>query len=56
MFVYVSETIDAFIATHYGEIPREKRIAISTTFELLWDKYGYRYAEFKTLTKHKPNT
>jgi hypothetical protein len=48
--------LDKFIDTHYGEIPREKRIAIATTFELLWDKYGYRYAEFKTLTKHKPNT
>lgn len=54
MLVYVNETIDAFIATHYGEVTREKRIAISNTFELYWDKYGYRYAEVKTLDKHKP--
>lgn len=54
MLVYVNETIDAFIATHYGEISREKRIDISNTFELYWDKYGYRYAEVKTLKKYKP--
>ena len=56
MFVYVNKEIEKFIAKNYGEISREKRIAISNTFELYWDKYGYRYAEFKTLTKHKPNT
>ena len=54
MLVYVNETIDAFIATHYGEISREKRIAISNTFELYWDKYGFRYAEVKTLKKYDP--
>lgn len=54
MLVYVNETIDAFIDTHYGELPREKRIAIATTFELYWDKYGYRYAEISTLKKYKP--
>lgn len=54
MLVYVNETIDAFIATHFGEISREKRIAISNTFELYWDKYGYRYAEIQTLKKYKP--
>jgi hypothetical protein len=46
--------VDDFIATHYGEIPREKRIAIATTFELLWDKYGLGYAESATLRHHKP--
>lgn len=54
MLVYVNETIDAFIATHYGEITREKRIEITHTFEMYWDNYGYRYAEIKTLKKHKP--
>ena len=54
MLVYVNETIDAFIATHYGEVSKQRHIAIAITFELLWDKYGYRYAEVKTLIKHKP--
>jgi hypothetical protein len=54
MLVYVNETIDAFIATHYGEVSKQRHIAIANTFELLWDKYGYRYAEVKTLIKHKP--
>ena len=55
MLVYVNETIDAFIATHYGEVTREKRIAISNTFELYWDKYGFHYAESRTLKKYNPN-
>lgn len=54
MFVYVSEEIDKFIAKHYGEISREKRIAIATTFELLWEKYGLSYAKSAILRRHKP--
>jgi hypothetical protein len=54
MLVYVNEEIDKFIAKNYGEISREKRIAISNTFELYWDKYGFRYAEVKTLKKYNP--
>jgi hypothetical protein len=54
MLVYVNETIDAFIATHYGEISPKMRNEISNTFELYWDKYGYRYAEVKTLKKYLP--
>lgn len=46
--------VDEFITKHYGEIPLEKRIAIATTFELLWDKYGLRYAKSATLRHHKP--
>ena len=54
MLVYVNETIDAFIATHYGEISPKMRNTIANTFELYWDKYGYRYAEVKTLKKYQP--
>lgn len=54
MLVYVNEEIDKFIAKNYGEVSREQRIAISNTFELYWDKYGFRYAQVKTLKKHEP--
>ena len=55
MLVYVNQEIEKFITKNYGEVSTEKRIAISNTFELYWDEFGYRYAEFKTLLKHKPN-
>lgn len=54
MFVYVSEEIEKFIAKHYGEVSPEKRRDISNTFEMYWDKYGFRYAEIKTLKKYLP--
>lgn len=54
MLVYVNEEIDKFIAKNYGEVSREQRIAISNKFELYWDKYGFRYAEVKTLKKYQP--
>ena len=47
-------SVDNFISKHYGEIPQEKRIAIATTFELLWDKYGLLYAKSAILRHHKP--
>lgn len=55
MLVYVNQEIDKFIATNYGEVSKEMRIAISNTFELYWDKYGFHYAESRTLKKYKPN-
>ena len=54
MLVYVNQEIEKFIAKNYGEVSTEKRNAISNTFELYWDKYGYRYAEVKTLKKYNP--
>ena len=53
MLVYVNKEIEKFIAKNYGEISQEKRIAISNTFELYWDEFSYRYAEFKTLKKYQ---
>ena len=54
MLVYVNQEIDKFIASNYGEVSPKMRNAIANTFELYWDKYGYRYAEVKTLKKYKP--
>lgn len=54
MLVYVNKEIEKFIAKNYGEVSRELRIAISNTFELYWDEFGYRYAELKTLKKYQP--
>ena len=54
MLVYVNEEIDKFIAENYGEVSKEMRIAISNTFELYWDKDGYRSAALKTLRKYAP--